>query len=270
VPPLATESEIFAIERRPAQLRLATPAEHHVSVRAPRYTREDIVARIQQWTSTHGQPPTIRDWDPSRAQRSGEAWRAERFATGDWPSVGMVRRQFGTFNAAVQAAGLTPRQGPRRVKRHLAGPEQVLDAIVQWTRRYGEPPTQADWDPVRARRLGQQWRIARYTEGDWPSLNTVLNRFGSLGEAVRAAGLQPRSAGEHGPLGGERCVANLMAAAQAMPVAHRQAGAPALARQITAVAAAKRSGDQERLRIALLDVAAVAVRWASDVAWTEE
>ena len=270
MPPLATEPEIYAIARRPAQLRLAAPPEQHGAIRAPTYTREDIVARMQHWTRLHGQPPTIRDWDPSRAQRSGQGWRAERFAAGDWPSVGMVRRQFGTFNAAVQAAGLPPRQGPRRVKRHLTGPEQVLAAIVEWTRRYGEPPTQADWDPVRARRLGQQWRIARYTEGDWPSLNTVLNRFGSLGEAVRAAGLQPRKAGEHGPAVDERRLANLRAAAEIGAGARRRGGAQALARQVAAVAAARRAGDEERLRMALLDVAAVAVRWAGDIAWMEQ
>jgi hypothetical protein len=256
---------MFAVERRSAQLELAASSRGS-STRSPRFSQEAIIARIQEWARVHGEPPTIRDWDPSRARRSGQPWRAERFEMGDWPSVGMVKRQFGTFNAAVQSAGLTPREGPRRVKRHLTGPEQVLAAIVEWTKRYGEPPTQPDWDPVRARHLGQRWRIVRYSEGDWPSLNTVVYHFGSLGEAVSAAGFQPRRGGDHGPTVVARRVQNLRSAAEIV-AGGAPAGAPALARQVGAVAAARRAGDHERLRMALLDLASVAVRWASDIAW---
>jgi hypothetical protein len=72
----------------------------------------------------------------------------------------MVRVQFNQFNSAVEEAGLPAR--PSRVAARLAGPEAILAALVEWTRRYGDVPTLADWDPHRARRLGQEWRIARY------------------------------------------------------------------------------------------------------------
>ncbi|MGA2928712.1 MAG: hypothetical protein ABSG43_22530 [Solirubrobacteraceae bacterium] len=259
----------FAVQRRaPAHQQLApNGANEGRSVRAPRFTPEAIIARIQHWTRLHGEPPTIRDWDPSRARRTRQGWRAERFEAGAWPSVGMVKRQFGTFNAAVEAAGLAPRQGPRRLKRHLTGPEQVIAAIVEWTKRYGEPPAQADWDPVRARRFGQPWRIVRYRDGDWPSLNTVLYHFGSLGEAVRAAGLQPRQAGDSGDAVTKRRARNLRAVAEIDAGGGSRAGAPVLAQQVAAVARARRSTDQQQLRIALLDVASAAIQWASDIAW---
>ncbi len=182
----------------------------------------------------------------------------------------MVKRQFGSVSAAVIAAGFCARQGPRRLKRHLTGSEQVIAAIVAWTKCYGEPPTQADWDPVRARRLGQPWRIIRYRAGDWPSLNTVLYHFGSLGEAVSAAGLQPRRAGDHGRGTAEHRVRNLRVVAEIGAAPGSRGGTAALAAHIEAVARARRSTDPEQLRITLLDLASAAIRWANDIAWADD
>jgi Homing endonuclease associated repeat len=261
----------FAVERRQPghQPSLAGAVNGDRSVRSARFCQEEIIARVQDWARVHGEPPTIRDWDPSRARRSGQEWRAERFEAGAWPSVGMVRRKFGTFNAAVQAAGLAPRQGPRRIKRHLTGSEQVIAAIVEWTKRYGEPPTQADWDPVRARRFRQPWRIVRYRGGDWPSLNTVLYHFGSLGEAVKAAGLQPRHAGALGFAVAEWRACNLRTVAEIGGADGTSRSAiPALAKHVEAVARSRRGQDPEQLRMALLGLASVAIRCASDIAWS--
>jgi Homing endonuclease associated repeat len=259
----------FAVERREAVL--PTPAAKlsngNGAARPPRFSPNEIIERIREWTLLYGEPPTIRDWDPSRARRTGQIWRAERFEAGVWPSIGMVKRQFGTFNAAVQAAGLPPRQGPRRIRRHLTGPEQVTAAIVEWTKRYGEPPTQADWDTVRARRCGQVWRIVRYGSGDWPSLNSVLYHFGSLGEAIQAAGLEPRQAGDPRPAVTEWRARNLRAVSEMDADRTSPCSGRALAQQVRAVARARRSADPQRLRMALLGVASIAIRWASDIAW---
>src|SRR4051812_2461702 len=70
--------------------------------------------------------------------------------------------------------------------------EQILAAIRAWCSLYDEVPCQADWDPHRARRIGQEWRIRRYRTGDWPSLKTVINRYGRLSDAIAQAGLAPR------------------------------------------------------------------------------
>jgi|RhiMetStandDraft_4_1073278.scaffolds.fasta_scaffold2820906_1 hypothetical protein len=32
-----------------------------------------------------GEPPSMRDWEPARARRDDQAWRAERFDSGHWP-----------------------------------------------------------------------------------------------------------------------------------------------------------------------------------------
>jgi hypothetical protein len=55
----------------------------------------------------------------------------------------------------------------------------VLEAIRRWNKRYGEPPTLADWEPLRARERGQEWRAKRFEAGDWPSTRMV--RLPALG-----------------------------------------------------------------------------------------
>src|SRR5215217_388883 len=156
------------------------------------YAADEIFEAIRSWARRYGQPPTSIDWEPARARRTGQPWRAARFERGKWPTVRMVRWRFGSFNAAVRAAGLRPRQAPLRLRPNLTGPEAILEAIVEWTRRYGDVPAMADWDPVRARVLDQEWRIPRYQNGDWPSARSVAHHFGSFTAAVSAAGLVPR------------------------------------------------------------------------------
>jgi hypothetical protein len=64
------------------------------------------------------------DWEPSRARRLGQNWRAERFESGRWPTAQMVTRQFPSFNAAIEASGLKPRRTPSRTKPNLTSRRQ--------------------------------------------------------------------------------------------------------------------------------------------------
>ena len=168
------------------------PAGPARGVRERRYSQAEVLDAVRRWAHQYGEAPTSVDWEPARARRMGHGWRAERFEDGRWPTVRIVRGHFGTFNDAVRRAGLQPRRAPARLRPNLTGPEAILEALVEWTRRYGDVPAMADWDPVRARRLGQTWRIARYQEGDWPSARSVAHHFGSFAAAVTAAGLVPR------------------------------------------------------------------------------
>lgn len=56
----------------------------------------------------YGEPPTTVDWDPSRARRLDQAWRAARFEEGLWPTAALARGRFKQFNAVVERAGLAP------------------------------------------------------------------------------------------------------------------------------------------------------------------
>lgn len=61
----------------------------------PKWPRDRIVAAIQRWTFEHGEPPKAGQW-----QTSGEYW----------PASTIAQYHFGSWNAAIAAAGLTPRR----------------------------------------------------------------------------------------------------------------------------------------------------------------
>src|SRR5215210_1036541 len=112
-------AEQFSVARR--RTAGAPPATRGRS----RYTRDELIAAIRAWSERHGGPPTLADWEPSRARRMGHQWRVERFRAGTWPTAGMVAREFGTFGAGVAAAGFARPRAPLS-KPRLEGPEQVL------------------------------------------------------------------------------------------------------------------------------------------------
>jgi hypothetical protein len=84
--------------------------------------------------------------------------------------------------------------GGRRVRRWTR--ETIIEKILEWEARYGEPPCSADWNPSLARWRAQEWRAERYRDGVWPSTNAAKRPFGgSFDAAIRAAGLEPRRPG---------------------------------------------------------------------------
>ncbi len=76
------------------------------------WTREVLITRIQEWASIHGEPPAMADWNPTRARNFlHDEERARRFedADGYYPWMTLVVRVFGSWNAAIAAAGFKPR-----------------------------------------------------------------------------------------------------------------------------------------------------------------
>lgn len=70
------------------------------------------LAAIQEWATLHGEPPAVADWNPHAAEHMlHDPARAARWrdADGRWPSFKTVYREFGSWNAAVEAAGFAPR-----------------------------------------------------------------------------------------------------------------------------------------------------------------
>jgi hypothetical protein len=67
--------------------------------------------------------------------------------------------------------------------------ERLLEAIRDWTRLTGAPPTLYDWSPAHA--PAGHSGAARYLaeRGRWPNASSVARRFGSLRAAVGAAGV---------------------------------------------------------------------------------
>lgn len=72
------------------------------------WPQERVVAAIQRWAEMFGQPPSANDWNTSSPWHKGE--RVKRWNSGDWPYPSTVVARFGTWNAALEAAGFQPRE----------------------------------------------------------------------------------------------------------------------------------------------------------------
>ncbi|WP_320671980.1 hypothetical protein [Patulibacter defluvii] len=153
---------------------------------------------------------------------------------------------------------IAPPRVPRRRTRLTA--DEILDAIRRWHDQYGEPPGMADWDPYRARQIGQQWRIERYDAGDWPSAKSVRNHFGRLSNAVAAAGLVPRHQGQQRPQPELELSDEIKLHLSHLRAARAGAtGFDDVAAAVRDVVAARHSSDADDLRAALVDLAATAL-----------
>lgn len=103
----------------PAFTRVRNGVEHTVPAYErkkprPRWTRESIIAAMQKWTELYDEVPGTIDWNPAMARLRGEPQRQVRYLNGAWPATATVVRHFGSWTAAVQAAGLEARTaGPR-------------------------------------------------------------------------------------------------------------------------------------------------------------
>ncbi len=123
------------------------------------WTNEAIIEALQAWTAAHRKVPSSADW--SKGSRHHPSYRT-------------VTDRYGSWNAAIEAAGLVP-----VVSRH-AKPEWTRDRIIRemraWHREHGQPPTRKDWE----------------ASSRHPSNTLVRARFGSWRAAVIASGLEPR------------------------------------------------------------------------------
>ena len=86
------------------------------------------------------------------------------------PRAKTLRRRFGSWQAALSAAGIEPAP-PRRWPR-----ERILDVLRSWELAHGRPPRASEW------RAGDP-------DGERPSSQVVVRRFGSWALALEAAGL---------------------------------------------------------------------------------
>jgi hypothetical protein len=59
---------------------------------------------------------------------------------------------------------------------------RVVEAMLDWRRRYGRLPSSYDWSRTHARRRGGE-ALKRLREGDWPSASVVTSVLGSWAAA---------------------------------------------------------------------------------------
>lgn len=80
------------------------------------WTRELIIAALHEWTRLYGRTPSSVAWNPSLARSKGQLDLVERFYAGRWPSTSIVQKRFGSWNAAIDAAGLPRNRNGRPPK----------------------------------------------------------------------------------------------------------------------------------------------------------
>jgi hypothetical protein len=129
------------------------------------WTREEAIVLLQRDAKRRGRPPTRREWDKARFTQ---------------PSANTVGNLFGSWNAALEAAGLPTREAgyAGRLSRRRWTREEIILLLQQDADRLGRPPLYLEWDKPSKKR---------------PSGSTVQSRFGSWNAALEAAGLRTRN-----------------------------------------------------------------------------
>lgn len=143
-------------------------AEHQKAM-----SRVFIGDSLKEWVERFGSCPSAEDWNPAQARSRGCLWKVDRYAaTGrPWPSPSLVMNLYGSWNAGLAAFGYpTVAQGQYRSERQNWTRESILAAIGEWFDANGRMPTSQGW---------------RNAGPGHPCYGTVVNTFGSWGEALR-------------------------------------------------------------------------------------
>ena len=130
--------------------------------RRPWATRAEVVAAIHAWVRETGAPPRQQDWVPTDDRDRRWAREYPR-----WPSWMTVRTLFGSWGAALRAAGYAP-------NRERWTPERIAAALREFAREKGRAPIASD--------LTHDCGL--------PARPTIARYFGSLAAAREAAGLE--------------------------------------------------------------------------------
>jgi Homing endonuclease associated repeat len=90
-----------------------------------KWTRVTIVQALREFATRYGRSPAAADFSPHQARKLGHSDRVNRFyADGCYPYATQVQNVFGSWNAAIKAAGLIPTE-IGRYDRHRAQPPAV-------------------------------------------------------------------------------------------------------------------------------------------------
>jgi len=117
-------------------------------------------------------PPQILDALQRDGAPKADEWL--RPGNGTRPTFSTVRRIFGSWNNALEAAGF-PRRGPGTVTYWTC--ERISGSMIAWEHAHGRQPTCTEWERAAP---------------DHPASRQVVQRFGSWNKAIAEAGMTPR------------------------------------------------------------------------------
>jgi hypothetical protein len=138
------------------------------------WTRELVIDAIREYARIYGRPPASTDWNPAHARKLGHPEKARQFYDDAcWPATVTVILVFGSWNAAIEAAGHPPRKAGVGIGQRAWDADAVI-AEIRLLATDGEAPS--------SRQNRTLARLAHYYHGSWNN-------------AVRAAGLTPRAHG---------------------------------------------------------------------------
>ena len=129
----------------------------------PRWERAGVIEALMRWGELEDCAPTSEQWLGGRHARG--RWAREYPA---WPATATVVRLFGSWNRALQAAGLS-------IKPYAYTDEEVLEALRADADRLGRAPIREEWS---------------HRPLDVPGVGAVQTHFGSWNAGLRAAGLE--------------------------------------------------------------------------------
>lgn len=114
----------------------------HCATCATIWTPEAVIAAIRDWADEHGGvPPTTPCWAPGH--HNAKDWMRAEYETGRWPHSRLVCRVFGTWNAALIAAGFEPHSVKGRTPNidTLIAQIRAGERVEDMAERYGVVPT---------------------------------------------------------------------------------------------------------------------------------
>lgn len=163
------------------------------ALRSTTFTNEEILGAIRRRADSYGEPPTTVDWDPSRARRLDQAWRAARFEEGLWPTAALARGRFKQFNAVVERAGLAPHW---RIARYRDGDWPSARSVAHHFGSFTNGVVQAGLVhrdrgvhhvDRRSQRAANRVRVAHaIAEARRPGVDDLVERLRGLAAARRA------------------------------------------------------------------------------------
>jgi hypothetical protein len=70
--------------------------------------RSRVIQAFRDYAAMYGNPPSATAWNVAMARKAGRQDLVERYESGNWPATSAVQRLFGSWSAALEAAGFRP------------------------------------------------------------------------------------------------------------------------------------------------------------------